>query len=125
MRSRSVIQHVLNELEARNADGIKRLVIGAAGISHRDRADAQVAKWCNPLLENLSDRRILLQVDPADFSRAVVDVEVSRNLRLLRLDDNRSSRLAQKIRQLHLIGSLRQRHVPEMLFYIAVRTKLS
>src|SRR5258708_9612699 len=100
MRPRSVIQHVLNKLKARNAHGMKGLMIRAAGISHGDRADSKVAQWRNPLLENRSDRRILLKIDAADLSSPVVHIEISGKLRLFRLDHNGSSRFAQKIGQL-------------------------
>ena len=55
MGARSVIEHVLNKLESRHSDRIERFVIGAARISHRQRAHTQVLQWRDPLLKDRSD----------------------------------------------------------------------
>src|SRR5215472_16854743 len=120
MRARSVIERILNELEAGNPDRVERLVIGAARVSHGNRADSQIREGSDPLLEDGSDGRVLLQVDAANFSRPVVDVEVSGNLLLLGFQLDRSRRLSQEIRQLELIGGGRQRHEAKMLLHVAV-----
>src|SRR3954453_8110634 len=107
MRARSVVKHVLDKLKSRYAYRIERLVIRSTRIPHRDCADPKVAQWPNPLLEDPRDRRILLQVNPTNLSSPVIDVEVSRNFRLLRLDHDGPCWFSQEIRQLQLIRSFR------------------
>src|SRR4051794_15462815 len=75
MRARSVIQRVLNELEARNPDGVKCLVIRASSISHRNRGDAQIIERLHPLPEDIRDAGVLLQVDASNLPASVIDVE--------------------------------------------------
>ena len=96
---------VLNELEAGNADGIERKMVGAACVLVCDRGDAEIGERLHPLLEDVVDGAVVLRVDAADFSGAVVDVEIRRDHFLLWFDCDRAGGLAQKFRHVHLIGS--------------------
>src|SRR5271155_2249660 len=42
MRPRTIVELILNKLEARNAYGVERLVIGALGIAHTNRGHPQI-----------------------------------------------------------------------------------
>ena len=69
MRARLIVQRILDELEARNADAIERLVIGAAGIAQRQRGHAEVLQRLDPLREDRRDRCIALQIYAAKGNR--------------------------------------------------------
>src|SRR5215470_16867682 len=125
MRARPVVEHVLNKLESRDTDGIERLMIRTAGVTHGDAADPEVRERRNPLLEAGGDRGILLQIDSANLAGAIINVEVSGDLCLVCFDHGRPCRLAQEVRQLHLLGSLLQGHISEMLLYVSIGPKLA
>ena len=85
VRARLVLDLVLDELEPGQADGVERTwsvppvsrivtVVTPRSLSGRD-----------PALEDRDDRRVFLGVDAADLARAVVDVEVGGELRVLGL----------------------------------------
>src|SRR5580700_4953114 len=94
MAARTVIQRVLDELESGDADAVKRFVIGAAGIAQRDGGNAKVFEWLHPLGEDRSHGSILLQVDTANLAAAIIKIEVAGNLLILRLELDRTARLA-------------------------------
>src|SRR5580692_77790 len=120
VRTRAVIQRILNELEPRDAHRVERFMIRAACISYRDCAHAEIAQRRHPLLEDGTDGGILLQVDTANFSRAVIQIEISRNFLLLRFQLNWTDRLAHEVRQVQLVGRSRKRYESEMLLYVSV-----
>src|SRR4029453_6767118 len=57
-----------------------------------------------PRLEQRHRRRVLLRVDAADAAGAVVDVEVRGELRMLRLQEERTPRAAPVLRLPRLLG---------------------
>src|SRR5689334_19971414 len=61
-------------------------MIGAAGVADRDGGSAEVLKWCKPRLEHRAHHVVVLQVDAADLARAVVQVEIARQFRVLGLE---------------------------------------
>ncbi len=79
-----VIHRVLNELETRDARGIERLMVRAAGIAHGKRIHAQVAKRLHPRCKDRLDPGVLLHVNAANLAGAVVHIEIDRDLCLLR-----------------------------------------
>src|SRR5262245_49408085 len=85
MGPRFVLQLVLDELEGRQPHFVERLVIGAAGLVHRDERGAEIGERLEPGLEDGDDTGVVLAVDPADLSAPVVEVEIDRQLRVLRL----------------------------------------
>src|SRR5581483_5806035 len=91
MRARLILDRILNELESGNADSIEGKVIGAASIAHRERVHAQIFERLHPCFEDRLHRGISLHVDTANLSGAVVDIELNRNLCLLRLPRHRPS----------------------------------
>lgn len=84
--ARFVVERVLDELEARDADRVEGEVVGAAGVLHADGGDAEVFQRRDPLLEDGADRRVLLQVGAADLARSVIEVEVAGDEALLGLE---------------------------------------
>ena len=66
-------------------DGVETEMVGAASVAQSDRCYADVLEWLHPLLEDRGDGGILLQVDSANLSAAVVHVEISRDFFLLGL----------------------------------------
>src|ERR1035438_7231097 len=73
----AVVQRVLDELEAGQANGCKAQVIRAAGIANGDRGHAHVAERSEPRLEDRPHGFMALQVHTADFAASVVQVEVA------------------------------------------------
>ena len=65
----AVVERILDELEAGQADRVERQVIGAAGVADGDRRHAEIAKRREPLLEERPHRLVALQVDAADLAR--------------------------------------------------------
>src|SRR6266404_4321387 len=80
MRSRVVFNRVLNELKSRQADSIKRQVIRAAGVRDRKRLRAEIPEGREPLPEQRPHRFVALEIDAANFSGAIVEVEISVKL---------------------------------------------
>ena len=54
------LKFILDELEARDADTVERLMIGAAGVAHGQGADAQVFERLHPLGEDARDAGVFL-----------------------------------------------------------------
>lgn len=100
-----IIEIVLDELESGDADGVEAEVIGAAGVAHGDRADAEILKRSDPLREDRRNGGIALQVDSADFSGTVINVEVGGDEFLFRLHFKRAGRAAHEFRESLLVGS--------------------
>ena len=72
-----VLDGVLDELESGNADGVERKMISATGVAHGESSHPEIFKGFHPRFEDGSHGFVLLQVDAADFSGAVVDIEIS------------------------------------------------
>jgi len=123
MRARFVVEAILNELEARDSDGVERLVIGAARVAVGDGGDAQVFQRLDPLRKDRADGGVFLQLNAEDFAGAVIDVEVAGNFRLLGLQHDWAASLTHPLRFLQLFGSGRERRVAEMLLHVASGTK--
>src|SRR5207253_2296095 len=100
VRPRAVFHFILYELESRDPDRIERQVVGAARVTHRDGRRAQVIERLEPLREDRSYRRIFLRIDTADLPRAIVHVEVRRDLLLLRLQLQRPVSWPQEVRNI-------------------------
>ena len=110
VRAGLVLDLVLDELEARQADPVEGLVVGAGGVVHRHGRHAEVLERRDPALEDRDDRGVLLGVDAPDLSGPVVDVEVRRELRVLGLRRDRPGRLPEVVGLLLLrVGHRRAR----------------
>src|SRR5207253_4464906 len=59
-------------------------MVGAAGVRDRDRAGAHIAEGHQPLSEKISEGAIALQVDTANFSGAVIQIEIAGKLLVFR-----------------------------------------
>ena len=123
VRAALIVQHVLDELEAGDADRVEAQVIGAASVAIRDRGYAQVFEWGNPLRKNRRNGRVALRIDAADLARAVIHIEVGGNEFLLRLHCQWARGSAHELRQLHLIGRSRGGCRPEVNRTIALGTE--
>ena len=77
---RVVLDLVLDELEAGQADAVERLVVGAAGVGDRQGGGAHLAERLEPLAEDRPDGLVALHVDAADLAGAVIEVEIGREL---------------------------------------------
>ena len=75
-----VVQLVLHELEARDADAVEADVVGAARVALGDDGRADVVPRLQPVLEDRRDRQVLLRIDAADLAAAVVQIEVRGDL---------------------------------------------
>ena len=95
-------------------------MVGSTGVAHRERRDAQILQRFDPLRENRGDGRVALQIDAANFSTAVVDVEIRRELLMIRLELNGAGRIAIELRNIDLVGRVRTRHKTEVLLHVAI-----
>src|SRR5579859_2203761 len=120
MGSALIVERILNELEAGQADGVERKMIGAAGVAHGERRDAEILERRNPLPEDRLLCGIALEIDPADLSGAVVDIEVRIERLPLRLGFDGTGGLADELRQLHRLRIGGEREGSEVLFDIAL-----
>jgi len=80
MRQRVVLDFVLDELEAGQADAVEGQVVGAAGVGEAQRGGTHVAEGLEPLAEGGAHRLIPLEIDAADLAGAVVEVEIRLEL---------------------------------------------
>src|SRR5262245_27461522 len=64
-------------------------MVGPAGVLNADGRHAEVAKRREPLLEKRAHRFVLLEIDAANASAAIIQIEVTRQLRMLRLERQR------------------------------------
>src|SRR5579885_444792 len=115
-----VIQVVLNELEAVDADGVEGEVVGAAGIAHRKGGYTEVFERSDPLRKDGRNGGVFLQVDAADFTGAVRSEEIAGDELPLGLDFERSG-LAEKLGQLSRVWSVERRRVAEVLLDVSAR----
>ena len=76
VRARVVVHRILDELEAGEADGVVRKMIGAAGVTDRQSGHAEIVERNHPGIEEGRDHFIALEIDAANFAGAVVDVVV-------------------------------------------------
>src|SRR5437899_6244507 len=90
MRAALVLDGILNELEARQADGVEREVVSASGIRKTERLRLQIRKRLKPAAEKRPRRLIALHIDPSDFSGAIVQIEVSAEPLVVRLAHERA-----------------------------------
>ena len=118
--ARSVIETILNELKAGNADRVERLVVCAAGVAHGDGGHAKIPERLHPLGEDRSDRGVLLQINTANASTPVIEIEVCRELLIIGLGLHRSGRLAVELGELKLIWLIRSRNKSKVVLYIVV-----
>src|SRR5581483_7590777 len=102
-----VVQIVLNELEAWNAYGVEAQVVGSAGVAVGDGGDAEVFEGGDPLGEDRRHHAVALGVDAADFTAAVVHVEIAGDEFLFGLDLKRAGSAPHEFRQRHLVGGCR------------------
>src|SRR5450755_576475 len=85
MRACAVVEWILDELKAGNADSVESFVIGSAGVAIGDGGNAEVLQRFHPLREDRSDCGVLLEIDAANSAAAVVHVKVRRNFLMLAL----------------------------------------
>ena len=72
-----VLDLVLDELEARQADRVVRQMVRAARVADRQRRHPEVRERLHPRLKDRRDGLVALQIDAANRAGAVVDVEVA------------------------------------------------
>ena len=75
---------ILDELESGDADGIEGEMVSAAGVAHGESGHAEIFERTHPGFEDGGNGLVLLQVDAANLSGAVVDVEVGGDSSLAR-----------------------------------------
>src|SRR5690606_24504336 len=75
-----VLDRILDELKARDADAVEAQVVGTAGVAGVDGDHAHAAEGREELLEYRDDLVVALREDPADRAGPVVDVDVCRDL---------------------------------------------
>src|ERR1043165_7187465 len=92
VRGAAVVERVLNELEARQADIVERNVAGAAGVGGRERFGAEIAERPQLFPKVGTQRLIALHVNTPDFARAIVQIEIHRKVVVIVLLDEFAAR---------------------------------
>src|SRR5438270_2068347 len=123
MRAGVVFDLILDELESRNASAVKREMIRATSVAHGDSGHAQVFEGLHPFHKNRRDSLVFLKVNAANLPRAVIEIEIDRNLGLFRFELERPCEPAHVFRKLDFVWILRTHR--EMFFHIPARTKKS
>src|SRR5262245_29660045 len=85
VRAAVVFQRVLDELKTGQAHTVEREVIGAARVRRRKRERAHVGERSEPGAENWPNCFVPLQIDATDFARAVIEIEIGRELGMIGL----------------------------------------
>src|SRR5262249_7314662 len=85
MGTRVIVQWVLDELKTRETYRVEREMVSSLRAAVGEGGDAEIPERRHPRLEDRSHHSITLEIDPADPSRAVIQVEVAGELRMLRL----------------------------------------
>ena len=98
-------------------------MIRSARVAHGQGRHTEIFERLHPGFENRRDRFILLKVDAANLARPVVHVEVGGNLRLLRLDADRTSLTAQQRGHPFHEGIVHRRTRAEVLLHIVLRSQ--
>ena len=104
VRDAAIIERVLNELEPRQTDGIQRQMVRAAGVLDGDGGRTLVAEGRQPGFKQRAHRIVPLQVDAANLAAAVIQIEVARELGVVR-------------QKFHGFG------IAEMLLHVGLRAK--
>src|SRR5450432_1329101 len=86
MRHPPIFHLVLNELKSRQTNLIERLVVRSARISNADGRSAEVVEWSKPGFKHGPHSVIPLQIHAADFTRAIVVIEVAGQFGVRRLE---------------------------------------
>src|SRR6185295_8166531 len=94
-----VLNFVLNKLEARQANRVKRKMIGSARVGYRKRGGAHFAERCQPLTKDWPDRFVILQIDAADLAGAVIEIEVGTEFFIVRFRYQHARRRAGRRRR--------------------------
>src|SRR5258706_10346837 len=115
VRAARIVELVLYELEAGQTERVEREMVGAARVAQRDGVGAQVPERLEPRLEDRTHRRVLLTIDAANPARAVVEVEVGGELRMLGLDGDGAGRLPLERREEELARLGGERTAREVL----------
>src|ERR1051325_440237 len=90
VRARVVFNLVLDELKSRQANAIKRLMIGTAGVRDRNRLRVplilvgNIAEGGEPLLKDRPHCIVALEINPANPSGPVVELEIAGELLVFR-----------------------------------------
>ncbi len=77
------------------------------------------------MLEDRLHCCVFLQINAADASAAVVEIEVAGNLRILRLEFDRACRFSVEFGEFEFIGSTGARNESEVLLYVVVGSELA
>src|SRR5687767_5579831 len=83
MRTRVVLNRVLNELKSGKPDRIKRQVVRSAGVGKRQRLCSRIGKRRKPRFKKRTHRAVPLHINPADPSRTVIKIVVCGELVVL------------------------------------------
>src|SRR5262245_20942054 len=85
MSPRVVLHLILYELESRDSHRVKRQVVGPSCVCDRQRRRTHILERRQPRAKDPTHFLVALQVDSANFSSAVVEIEVTGHLLLIGL----------------------------------------
>src|SRR5947209_15225361 len=100
-------------------------MVRASGVAHAEGVHAQVAEGFHPGLEDGLDRGVLLHINAADLTRAVVHVEINGDLFLLGLESDGTVFAAQQRGISFALRVLRFRPLAEMMHHVPLRAQQS
>jgi hypothetical protein len=87
--------------------------------------DAKIFQWLNPLRENWGNRGIALQINSADFSAAVVQIEIRGQFLMLRFELDGAGGVAVVLGDSELVWLVRTGDEAEVLLHVAVGAELA
>src|SRR5450432_471559 len=125
MRARAVVERILDELKAGNADGVESFVVGSAGVAVGDGGNAEVLQRLHPLREDRGGCGILLEIDAANPAAAVVHIEVRGNLLMLGFKLDGSAGVAIEFGDVRLIRFGRSGNFAEVFLDVAEGAELT
>src|SRR5882724_4450791 len=110
VRAAIVFNLILNKLESRQANGVKRKMVRATSVCNGKSCCAHLAERRKPLAKQRPDRFVALQIYATNLASAVIKIEVGAKLFVLGLgDENAGSRTWQRARRRRGSGRNRRR----------------
>lgn len=113
-----VVHGVLDELEARQADGVEGEMVRAAGIARGESGCGEVGQGSEPLFEDRANGVVALEIDATDATCAIIQVVVGVERLPLLGGLQRAGGLARQTRAGIASGAFLL-ELTEVLFYVA------
>src|SRR5258708_789302 len=85
MSATSVFERVLDKLKTGQPDSVIRHMVGASSIGRGEGVGPRIRKGRQPAAKKRANGFVALHVNPPNFARAIVEVEIDRERVIFRL----------------------------------------